>query len=236
MYIVTGGYGYNIISEFIEKNFGLNLVPKLINKDDKVIKKVVEDKLMGNRIYTARRNKSDTNLTFETDFANVYRELEFNINEDLLLKLGIINTQDKKINKTAISKDSFKITKQLNIAELNILIERIDEIRKDKMKFALNYFTLATDKNYKNEDLKKLFIKYITEYLKKNDEEICDKFNFEIVGQDIGNYHLNSKFEIQSNRININPIDEPITYEYLINKIQEENMKTSNGDIQFLCW
>ena len=30
MYAITGGRGYLIISEFIEKNFGLNLVPRLI--------------------------------------------------------------------------------------------------------------------------------------------------------------------------------------------------------------
>ncbi|WP_292875578.1 hypothetical protein [Methanobrevibacter sp.] len=40
---------------------------------------------MGNRIYTSRRNKSNTDLNFETDFSNVYRELEFSADEDILL-------------------------------------------------------------------------------------------------------------------------------------------------------
>lgn len=53
MYAITGGRGYLIISECIEKNFGLNLVPRLIKTEDKVIRKVVEDRLMGNRIYTS---------------------------------------------------------------------------------------------------------------------------------------------------------------------------------------
>lgn len=39
IYAMTGGYGSNYISKFIEKNYGLYLIPKIISKDNPVVKK-----------------------------------------------------------------------------------------------------------------------------------------------------------------------------------------------------
>ena len=234
MYAITGGLGYTIISEFIEKNFGLNLVPRLIKTEDNVIQKVVEDRLMGNRIYTSRRNKSNTNLNFETDFSNVYRELEFSADEDILLKLGVIDTNENKVNKKVISKDSFKVSVSLNISELNNLIERLYEISKEDAKFPLNYFTPADKKGYKNSDIKKLFCSIIYESLTEDIDRDEENFNFEVVGQNIAEYPLNAKFELQSNIFPIRQIEEPINWKMIIDKIDTNEL--SEGIIEELFY
>lgn len=224
MYAITGGQGYHIISEFIEKNFGLNIVPRLIKTEDNVIKKVVEDRLMGNRIYTSRRNRSNTNLDFETDFSNVYRELEFSADEDILLKLGVIDSNKNKVNKNVISKDSFKVSTSLNIGGLNTLIERLDEIGREDAKFPLNYFTLANKKGFKDSDIKNLFCSLIYTSLTEDDAEDEENFNFEIIGQNIAEYPINSKFELQSELVSIDPIEEPIKWEMIIEKLNNEEL------------
>lgn len=224
MYAMTGGLGYTIISEFIEKNFGLNLVPRLIKTEDKVIKKVVEDRLMGNRIYTSRRNRSNTNLDFETDFSNVYRELEFSADEDILLKLGVIDSNKNKVNKNVVSKDSFKVSTSLNIGELNTLIERMDEIAREDAKFPLNYFTPANKNGFKDSDIKNLFCSLIYKSLTEDDAEDEENFNFEIVGQNIAEYPINSKFELESELVPIDPIEEPIKWETIIDKLDDEEL------------
>ena len=234
MYAITGGLGYTIISEFIEKNFGLNLVPRLIKTEDNVIQKVVEDRLMGNRIYTTRRNRSNTNLNFETDFSNVYRELEFSADEDILLKLGVIDTNENKVNKKVISKDSFKVSVSLNISELNTLIERLYEISKEDAKFPLNYFTPADKKGYKNSDIKKLFCSMIYESLTEDIDRDEENFNFEVVGQNIAEYPLNAKFELQSNIFPIRQIEEPINWKMIIDKIDTNEL--SEGIIEELFY
>ena len=234
MYAITGGLGYTIISEFIEKNFGLNLVPRLIKTEDNVIQKVVEDRLMGNRIYTSRRNKSNTNLNFETDFSNVYRELEFSADEDILLKLGVIDTNENKVNKKVISKDSFKVSVSLNISELNNLIERLYEISKEDAKFPLNYFTPADKKGYKNSDIKKLFCSIIYESLTEDIDRDEENFNFEVVGQNIAEYPLNRKFELQSNIVPIRQIEEPINWKMIIDNLDTNEL--SEGIIEELFY
>lgn len=233
MYAITGGRGYLIISEFIEKNFGLNLVPRLIKTEDKVIRKVVEDRLMGNRIYTSRRNKSNTDLNFETDFSNVYRELEFSADEDILLKLGVIDSNKDNVNKNIISKDSFKVSTSLNIGELNTLIERLDEISKEDAMFPLNYFTPANKIGFKNMDIKNLFTKLIYNSLTDNNVKDEEKFNFEIVGQNIAEYPMNSKFELESELMPIGPIEKPIKWEMIIDNLM---MKNSQKNILKICF
>jgi len=39
IYVIVGGNGYRYIQDIIEKDFGLNLVPKLVHGGDNVIKK-----------------------------------------------------------------------------------------------------------------------------------------------------------------------------------------------------
>ena len=45
IYAMTGGRGANYISKFIEKNYGLYLIPKIVDKNNPIIKKVVENNI-----------------------------------------------------------------------------------------------------------------------------------------------------------------------------------------------
>lgn len=137
----------------------MNLVPRLINNTDKVVKKVIENRLLGNIIYNSRHNRSLTNLNFETDFSNIYKELEFTIDENILFKLGIEDSIEQ--NKNVISKDSIRIGKGFTINELNSLIINIDSLQYEHMRFPLNPFSPATKQGYKNEDIKKDLLNYL---------------------------------------------------------------------------
>lgn len=63
VFAVTGGYGSNYISKFAEKNFGLYLLPKIINKDNSVIKSILQNNLLGNQTTSQRTNKNSTSIT-----------------------------------------------------------------------------------------------------------------------------------------------------------------------------
>ena len=71
IYAITGGYGHNYIKEDIEKGFGLNLIPKLVESQDSIVKRVVEDRLTGNRISDSRINRYSTTLDNESNFASM---------------------------------------------------------------------------------------------------------------------------------------------------------------------
>ena len=221
IYAICGGFGYNIISEFIEKSFGLNLVPKLINDSEKVVKKVIENRLLGNVVYNSRRNRTATNLTQETDFSNIYKELEFSIDENILFKLGLINSTDEEITNNVISKDSFRISKGFTIEELSNLIEKLDGLQNEDAQFSLNYVCPANKKGYDNQKIKDRFVDLFKKYYGSDEEGEFDKFNFEIVGEDISKYSSNSTFELKCKNFSMGPKKKPITWKVLIEEIDD---------------
>lgn len=52
MYSMTAGYGNHLIKEYIEKNWGLYLIPKLLNDEAGVIREVKENNIYGNTMST----------------------------------------------------------------------------------------------------------------------------------------------------------------------------------------
>lgn len=189
IYAVCGGIGHTLISKCIQKNFGLNLIPKLITTEDSFVKQVSENRLLGNHIYTSRKNRNATNLMSELGFSNVLTELELSVNNKVISRLGFYLSQDEFI--TLFTKHSIRISKSISINQLYSLINYIDGIDNEKMNFPLNPFILAEKKHFKNKEIKKLFKKLI-----KNNED--DYFNFEIVGDNVSTYSSYSTFIIES--------------------------------------
>ena len=155
VFAVTGGYGSNYISKFTEKNFGLYLLPKIINKDNSVIKSILQNNLLGNQTASQRTNKNSTSIQSEQDMSSIFRQLSIEATRDIAENLGITfneeESQNKKIN--IVNKDSIVIHRSISIAELKQVINRICDVEKMTDNFALNYLVLARKKGLKNNKL-----------------------------------------------------------------------------------
>lgn len=155
VYAVTGGYGSNYISKFVEKNYGLYLLPKLINKDNSVIKSIQQNNLLGNQTASQRTNKNSTSIETEQDMSSIFRQLSIEATKDIVENLGISfredESEDKRIN--IVNKDSIVVRRSISLDELKALIERLYELEKTQDNFALNYLVLARKKRIKNAEL-----------------------------------------------------------------------------------
>ena len=60
IYAVTGGYGHSVIKEYIERNWGLYLVTKFVQKDDAIIRELRENYLFGNTSTLSKANRNNT--------------------------------------------------------------------------------------------------------------------------------------------------------------------------------
>lgn len=108
IYAVTGGYGSNYINKFVEKNYGLYLLPKVVQKNNPVVKSIIQNNLLGNQTATQKTNKLSTSISLEQDMSSIFRQLNIEIDRDVAEDLGIEFEQDesesKKIN--LVNKDS----------------------------------------------------------------------------------------------------------------------------------
>ena len=213
IYVICGGRGYNIISSCIEKNFGLNLVPKLVSNEDFLVKQVSESQLLGNHIFNARRNRNVTTIISESEYSNIFNELELSVGNDIMSKLGFDTSNDNHTN--IITKHAIRISKSITLNQLSEIIFQIDKINSHEMNFPLNQFILATKKGYKKDLIKKLFKQLI-----KNNEN--DYYSFEIINENILDYSLNLEFKIQSSDESFQISSKnPFLWDDLINRLNK---------------
>lgn len=155
VYALTGGYGSNYISKFIEKNFGLYLIPKIVEKNNPVVKTIIQNNLLGNQTATQKTNKQSTSISIEQDMSSIFRQLNIEIDRGVAEDLGIeFNKEESESKKIGImNKDSLVIRRSISLSELQTLIHNIYDLERTPDNFALNYLVLASKKRIKNSEL-----------------------------------------------------------------------------------
>ena len=224
IFAVTGGYGSNYISKFTEKNFGLYLLPKIIKKDNSVIKSILQNNLLGNQTASQRTNKNSTSIQNEQDMSSIFRQLSIEATRDIAENLGITfneeESQSKRIN--IVNKDSIVIHRSISIAELKQVINRICIIEEERDNFALNYLVLARKKGLKNNDLYNALIQTLVD----------EKFdNFMLTGDDYTTFlTCANKYFIKDGQTDeiLLESEEPITFSDVINLAKNKNKSTFN--------
>ncbi len=155
VYAITGGYGSNYIVKFIEKNFGLYLIPKIIERNNPVVKSIIQNNLLGNQTATQKTNKKTTSISLEQDMSSIFRQLSIEADREIAKLLGIEfeenESESKKIK--IVNKDSIVIHRSISISELKGLIHRLFGLEQSSDLFPLNYLVLATKKRIKNAEL-----------------------------------------------------------------------------------
>ena len=211
IFAMTGGRGSNYISKFIEKNFGLYLLPKIITKDNPVLKKIIETNTSGNNLSTQRITKNVTSILSEEKISSIYKELSICISTTLARDLGI-NFEESKRLISISSGDSFVIRKSLSLSSLSTVLETIVSISKRKDNFVLNYFVPCEKKRKKSSELDNLMFDIIS---KKNNN------TFEIISDDIEAYCSSYTYVLENNEVILIETEEEIKFDKVLQKMIE---------------
>lgn len=218
IYAFTGGYGSVYIKKYIEMYFGLYLVPKLVEKSNPVVKRILENSITGNRASVQYANRDVTSFLTEENMGSIYKEMNIEIDGKLAKEIGITLEEnedtDKKI--TLGNKDSIVINRTLRIKELKKVIQRINAIEDRKDNFVLSYFIPVRKIGVKENDLtEELIRKHLIE---KNYDSIA------IVGDEYEKYYYNSsRFVVRTND-NSELLDQnyPISTRAVFNAIEKK--------------
>lgn len=66
-------FGNHLIKNYIERSWGLYLMPKILGDDEGVIREVKENNLYGNALAVSKANRYTTNLLFEKKMSAVLK-------------------------------------------------------------------------------------------------------------------------------------------------------------------
>jgi uncharacterized protein (TIGR04141 family) len=224
IYAMTGGYGSHYISKLIEKNYGLHLIPKLISKDNPVVKKVLENNLIGNRATTQRANRNNTSIQIEQDLSSIYRELALQIDCSIANELDIFFSSDESTKKrvTIINTDALIIRRSFTIDELKTVVTKLNKLETSDDNFALNYFIQAKKNNFKDSELTNKLVKLFCEG--KIEE-------FTLVGDNYEDYYFNSDYYevLDSSATVFMKKPEPIELWHLFDELSSVKENLSNS-------
>lgn len=212
IFLLTGGLGSNYISEYIQRNYGLYLLPKIMKENSAAIKSVLENRMSGNKLSSKHSNRNVTTISTENDMSSVFRELSLEFDKEMIELLGIEIDDNKKVkNLNLVAKDSFVIRKSITIEELIIVLSKLISIEKNEDNFSLGYFVDAKKYGYSYKNINERFIQYL---MTGNID------NFILVGDDYSEYCIGgNSYVIEDNEKNlIFQSDVPITMKDLYEK------------------
>lgn len=97
IYAMTAGYGSHLIKNYIEKSWGLYLMPKILGDNEGVIRVIKENNLYGNTLSMNKANRYTTNLEFEKKMSAVFNrkqlvwEIKNNVQQYVKQKKDLMN-------------------------------------------------------------------------------------------------------------------------------------------------
>lgn len=229
LYVMTGGYGSFYVSKFVEKNYGLYLLPKILKKENPVVKNVIENNLTGNRTSTHRTNRSNTSFLTEQDLSSIYKQLNVEIDRGVATAIGIEFDEEESLKKkiNLVNKDSLVIRRSLSLSNLTKVLTKLNALEKQSDNFALNYLVLAKKKGFKKVEL-------VNQLVENFKNQIYDSFI--LVGDDFENYVLNvDRYRIikDDGEIFIDT-ETPITIYDIFSELDCQNVRITNSLINRL--
>lgn len=214
IYAMTAGFGNHLIKNYIERSWGLYLMPKILGDDEGVIKEVKENNLYGNALSVSKANRYTTNLVFEKKMSAVFKELSLEVDDEVAEAFGISN-KEKKRKTSVLLKDSLNLRKSIGIEKLKAVLNEIYEIEKKKDRYSMGYFLSSKKAGITNVDL----FRALQDCILNKD---LDKFV--LIGDDYQKYCVDADeyIIIDETGNDCYTSNEPITFEELIDFVSED--------------
>lgn len=128
-YVVSKGYhGHHLLTEYIDKFFGLDVLSKLVSKSDTEIKQIEDRGVFGVELGSQRFFRDNYSLSQEDDFGKIYKAMLASIDEDDFARLGIVKKREDTSRVSVSGSASLAISTSFDYTELISRIERISEL------------------------------------------------------------------------------------------------------------
>jgi len=197
MYVVVGGNGYFAIQDYIEDDFGVEVLSRIITKDEKILRSVREKSVLGGVLGTTKFFRNSYNLFENDSFGKIYQELQAQINKDILSEHFGFSVDELKKGSVCVAKASFKINKSITLTQLVNIINGCDYVLRNLDPIMINSVKKINSKqesplvgNLTNELHKQLWQRY------DNQDYFID---FDLCHADFEKYLTASEYIVKKN-------------------------------------
>lgn len=219
LYAICGGYGSLTIQKYIDDEFGINILIRLLEKkEDKVLVGAKEFGITGGIIGMSKNFRSEYNFYENKNFGNIYREISARLNKNILKNLSI----SSKIGKQCIAKSSFKLSKSIKYNEMIELVSRLDTTIQKKENFIVNDIKLIKEKTF----IQSIERHLVKEIWKNKNEKLSNYIDF--IHKDFENFFKSEKYTFLRRKYDFNHkmIDD------IFEKVNKNSLKELVNDLK----
>lgn len=141
IYAVTGGLGHNVISQEIDYYFGLDVLSRLMDTSDDIIKATSNRSLSGNVFSGHQQFINHVNLVSEREVTHFFKEINTSLTREKIKDQFEIDIKEKRKEFNFLAKDAIKLGKSITLKELDLLIKNLERlIEKEEALTQINRF------------------------------------------------------------------------------------------------
>ncbi len=200
-FAITGGKGYLVLQEYKDYNFGLELLSKILDPNDSIIKETNDRYLSGNKSSGQHQFLGLVTLNSESSISNFFKGVDVFFKKERIEELFGVKIEEGRKDYKFVARDSVRLGKSLSVGDLDIFINSINELLNQKTISNINNFYELNSKDPINNVLNELLVqefKRCSDNQKNSSENLfllqiqaeCDKFNLlkKSTGQVLSSY------------------------------------------------
>lgn len=131
IYAIAGGYGHTSIQDYVNHDFGLEILSRILKSDEKLLVAVKEKNLTGGILGAIKFFRNNYNLNDNENFGNFYQELHASLNEKILIDKFGFTQNDIDTGSLCVAKSSFLIKKSISFDQMLEIVSNIEKLIKD---------------------------------------------------------------------------------------------------------
>jgi uncharacterized protein (TIGR04141 family) len=181
IFAISGGQGTFLIQDYIDSNFGLDLLARIISNNSQVIKSLTDRGMTGSVLGSQRFFRFDYRLVDDQEFGKLYKEIKAAIGPNILVNKFGFSAEEIKKDVGCIAKSAFKINKSISLRFMISLIRKISDTYNERANFELNSLHYISNRGAQNKvfierldgALFKTIVDDITNGTNDSDIELC---------------------------------------------------------------
>lgn len=198
IFAITGGTASSQLGKYTDQLFGIKILAKLVNDQNKAIKQSRARGIVGNVYALSQIYKDDQPLLKSETYGKVFKEITADLDwKDIETSLGIEIENRPKV--PCVANNSFRLSKSISSNQLMTLVNKINKLlEKPDLDLSFNKFRQIGNRTKDhqalreklNNELQIRFQKFLTN---KNKEE----FQFDIMHVDYEKYFFSSSYKLR---------------------------------------
>lgn len=142
LYAITGGQGHHVIKDYKSADYGLEILSRITTLEESIIQSYGSWNFSGLILQNNSVLRRKSSLLKSQDIDKLFRTIKATMNATTLTKsLGLDETEVNNKDFTCVAKDSFQISKPLNLLQIRRLIQHLVILEKEPSKVQINPFT-----------------------------------------------------------------------------------------------